>query len=96
MPLVSLECVLEIDYGDQKMASIVKSAIELENDKYATSFVTGRILVVKTSSHSILSILHTLEDLLSCMKAAEEVVRLSGILSTSDPLPHLDRNSLLE
>lgn len=93
---MSLECVLEVDYGDEKIASIVKSAIELENDKYATAFVTGRILVVKTSSHSVLSMLHTLEDLLSCMKAAEDAVRLSGILFNSDPLPHLDRNSLLE
>jgi hypothetical protein len=66
-------------------------AIELDNDKFANAERKGRIVVIRSSSESIPSMLHTLEDLLACVRVAEETVKTVSQMSSDDPLPDLDR-----
>jgi hypothetical protein len=58
-------------------AETIKKAIELENENYATASVEGHRLLIKATAASIPSLLHTIEDLLVCIKAAEDAMKIS-------------------
>jgi hypothetical protein len=88
---VSLECTIQLEYQSNKQAKTVMRAIELDNDKFANAERKGRIVVIRSSSESIPSMLHTLEDLLACVRVAEETVKAVSQMSSDDPLPDLDR-----
>jgi hypothetical protein len=88
---VSLECTIQLEYQSNKQAKTVMRAIELDNDKFANAERKGRIVVIRSSSESIPSMLHTLEDLLACVRVAEETVKTVSQMSSDDPLPDLDR-----
>ncbi len=88
---MSLECTIQLEYQSNKQAKTVMRAIELDNDKFANAERKGRIVVIRSSSESIPSMLHTLEDLLACVRVAEETVKTVSQMSSDDPLPDLDR-----
>ena len=75
---MALECTIEIDYESEAEALSVARAIELDNASYVKAEVHGSILILKTSAESTGSMLHTLEDLLACVKVADQVVRAKG------------------
>jgi len=81
---VSIECTIEIQYQNQTKAETIKRAIELENENYATANVEGHRLLIRTRAASIPSLLHTIEDLLVCIKAAEDAMRISENGSLND------------
>lgn len=72
MCLVPLECLITLEYSDCKKAETVKRAVELDNGQYAAAEVDGCKVVIHSSSESVMSMLHTLEDLLACVRVAEE------------------------
>ena len=73
-----MECTIEIEYESEAEASSVARAIELDNAGYVKTEVHGNTLLLKTSAESTGSMLHTLEDLLACVKVADQVVRAKG------------------
>ncbi len=76
MPLaVQVDCRIEIEYEDEVQAKNVASSISLDNGKYAQSEVVGRRLIITCSAPSAPSMLHTLEDLMACLKVADQVVK---------------------
>lgn len=86
-----LECIIQLEYGSEKHAETVRKAIELDNDKYATAERNGKCVVIKSSSESVPSMLHTLEDLLACVRIAEETLSIAVSRSDRDSLSDLDR-----
>lgn len=86
-----LECTIQLEYQSDKQAQTVMRAIELDNDKFANAERKGRVVVIRSSSESIPSMLHTLEDLLACVRVAEETAKTVSQMSSDDPLPDLDR-----
>jgi len=86
-----LECIIQLEYRSEKQAETVKKAIELDNDKYATAEMNGRSVVIRSSSESVPSMLHTLEDLLACVRIAEETLSITVSKSGRDSLSDLDR-----
>jgi len=87
---VPLQCTIQLEYQNEKQAEMVKRAIELDNDKYADAERKGRVVVICSSSESVPSMLRTLEDLLACVRVAEETVKIAGHKSTVDSLSDLD------
>lgn len=74
---MSVDCLIRIEYGDESTAEIVLRAIEQDNAGYAEAWREADTIILKTSAKSESSMLHTLEDLLSCVKVAGEMVKRS-------------------
>ncbi len=80
---VQVDCRIEIEYEDEVQARNVASSISLDNGQYAQSEVVGRRLIITSSASSAPSMLHTLEDLMACLKVADQVVK--GRVDGLDP-----------
>jgi len=80
---VQVECRIELEYESEQQATNVASSISLDNGKYASTEVRGRRLIITSSAPSAPSMLHTLEDLMSCLKVADQVVK--GKIEKSEP-----------
>lgn len=80
---MQVECRIELEYESEAQARNVANSISLDNDKYAYAEVHGRKLIISSSAASAPSMLHTLEDLMACLKVADQVVK--GV-SASPPI----------
>lgn len=70
---MSVECEIELDLETEAQAQAILKAIELDNGQYAKAAVTGKTLNLVCGAKSMPSMLHTLEDLLACIRVAEEM-----------------------
>jgi len=67
-------CSLELEFKSGEEAEKVYRSVELDNDGYLEMRVEGRTVVAVISADSLRSLLHTLDDLLSCVSVAEKIV----------------------
>lgn len=74
---MSVDCLIRLEYEDEGTAEIVLKAIEQDNAGYVEAWREGDTIILKASAKSESSMLHTLEDLLSCVKVAGEMVQRS-------------------
>lgn len=74
---MSVDCVIRLEYGEEGDAEIVLRAIKQDNAGYAEAWREGNTIVLKARAKSESSMLHTLDDLLSCVKVAGEMVQQS-------------------
>jgi len=72
--MLSME--LQIDYPDERTAQAVLAAVAPDNDGYVDSQIVGSTLVFRISSEKAGTMRNTADDLLACIKAAEESVSL--------------------
>lgn len=72
---VTVNCRIVLEYPDERTAGIVMRAIDQDNGTHARSTLDGASLVLEATARSESSMLHTLDDLLSCVKVAEEVAK---------------------
>lgn len=72
---MQVECRIELEYENEAQARNVANSISMDNDKYASTEVHGRKLVIISSAASAPSMLHTLEDLMACLKVADQIVK---------------------
>ena len=74
-----MDCLVTLTYPDQRTAEVVLMAVERDNAGFADCCLQGPNLIIRMNAKSEPSMLHTLEDLLSCVKVAEEICRkISG------------------
>ncbi len=85
---MQVQCVIELDYRNAEEAEKVARSISLDNGNYAQAEVCGNRLTLRASAASAASMLHTLEDLLSCVKVADEMMK--SIAGSGDGLSDLD------
>ena len=69
-----ISCEILLQYEDGKTASSIYRAVEPENSGYVESMVEGNRIVFRISGKDALSLSHTVNDLLACVKAAESAV----------------------
>ena len=69
---MSVDCIIELEYGSEGQAEAVIKAIGPDNAPYASAVLAGKKVTVSTSAETSLSLLHTVEDLLACVRVAEE------------------------
>jgi tRNA threonylcarbamoyladenosine modification (KEOPS) complex Pcc1 subunit len=85
---MQVRCVIELEYRTKEEAEKVARSISLDNGQYAQAEVDGNKLILTASAASAPSMLHTLEDLMSCLKVADEVVQ--GVSGSGEGLSDLD------
>ncbi len=67
-------CNLILEFPSAEHARKVFQAVEQDNDEYVDARQDGGRIVASMSAGSLSSLLHTLDDLLSCMSVAEKIV----------------------
>ncbi|KAA0001212.1 MAG: hypothetical protein FE046_02510 [Thermoplasmata archaeon] len=59
---------------DAHHARVVNEAVARDNEGYVESRVEGNVIVARADAGSVYSLLHTLNDFLSCLSMAMEIV----------------------
>jgi len=85
-----LDLELRTEYEDAKVAESIYRALEPDNDGYVESVLDGRSIIFKIMSEDAGSMRATADDLLACLKIAEEA---SGIVVSA---ANLDGDASLE
>lgn len=88
--MIYLKLEIKIEYPDERTASLVSDAVHPDNTGYVESEVRGNILVFHIEADSAGSMKNTADDLLACVKLAEEA---SGVVVSGT---NLNRDSLSE
>jgi hypothetical protein len=84
-----LNLELTVEYNDEMTAKAVFESTAPDNDDYVESELKGKAVRFKMKAESAGTLKNTADDLLACIKLAEETL---GLVSGAD----LDGNSLLE
>ncbi|MCX6651105.1 MAG: KEOPS complex subunit Pcc1 [Methanomassiliicoccales archaeon] len=71
-------CFLELDMGTADRAKNVNRSLELDHGDHAKSWVEGSIIKVECEAKSLMSLLHTIEDLMACLKVANDITDLES------------------
>lgn len=85
-----LELELRLRYDDERTAESVMRAVEPDNEGYVDSELDGKNIVFRMKAEDAGSMRNTADDLLVCIKIAEEA---SGIVAS---VADLDGDSFLE
>lgn len=85
-----LELELRLRYDDERIAESVMRAVEPDNEGYVDSELDGRDVIFRMKAKDAGSMRNTADDLLVCIKIAEEA---SGIVASATDL---DGDPLLE
>jgi len=67
-------CRLRLEFPSADSADKVHRSVELDNQDYLDSRVEGSSIIAEIRADSLKSMLHTLEDFLSCTSVAERIV----------------------
>jgi tRNA threonylcarbamoyladenosine modification (KEOPS) complex Pcc1 subunit len=66
-------CRLSLEFADSDEALRISSSVEMDNEGYLETAVEGNRIVAEIPASSLKSLLHTLDDFLSCISVAEKV-----------------------
>ena len=69
-----ISCTMEFNYDSEDEAQAVARAVEVDNEGFITMVVEGKRIRSIAESESISSLIHTMDDFLSCVSVAERVV----------------------
>ena len=71
---MKIQCTLNFQYQNQTEADYVVNAVKVDNYNFVKTEVKNNKIVSNIESKTISSLIHTLDDYLSCMSLAERVV----------------------
>ncbi len=71
-----IECRIVLEYGSEDMARAVFGSVELDNRGFISGKVEDKRIVFEISGENPMSLSHTINDLLACVKAAENSLLL--------------------
>jgi tRNA threonylcarbamoyladenosine modification (KEOPS) complex Pcc1 subunit len=69
-----VRCGLRLAFSSEDEARKVHDAVELDNQGYVSTKVEGSSILADIEAASLNSLLHTLDDFLSCTSVAEKVI----------------------
>ncbi len=69
-----IDCRMELDYENKKMAENIFGALQPDSIGYVDLKVRDNKLVCKVEKDDPLKLLHTVDDLLMCLTLAEETI----------------------
>ncbi|MDR1954698.1 MAG: hypothetical protein LBP82_01940 [Candidatus Methanoplasma sp.] len=82
---------LRIQYDDERTAKAVFDSISPDNEGYISTELRGEMIIMRMTADNAGTLRNTADDLMACIKAAEEA---SGLVS--GPASDLDGDSLFE
>ncbi len=68
---MAMSCKLELKYPSDEEANVVLESISPDNFNYVNAHAEGNKIIITSSSDTSMQMLHTMEDLLACIKIAE-------------------------
>ena len=71
---MDVACDVVIEFDDVEKVKTVLKSIEIDNLDFVKSKINGKKLEAQIIANSISSLLHTLDDYLSCLSVAMKVV----------------------
>ncbi len=71
-----IDCRIVLEYGNEYIARAVFGSVELDNKGFISGKVEDKRIVFEISSENPMSLSHTVNDLLACVKAAESSLAL--------------------
>ena len=71
---MSVRCKLRLSYGSEEEARRILSSVETDNLGYVTSRLVGSTIISEIVADNIMSLVHTLDDYMSCLAVAEQVI----------------------
>ena len=71
---MEISCNLSIEYEDSKKAKKILQSIKVDDFDFVKSQIQGNSLKADIKSKSDSSLIHTLDDYLSCVSVAEKIV----------------------
>ncbi|MBO4569430.1 MAG: hypothetical protein J5674_05725 [Candidatus Methanomethylophilaceae archaeon] len=69
-----LSLTISVDYGDEGLARAVMDALGPDNGGYVESSLDGGTLTLRMESESAGALRNTMDDLMACLKAAEDAI----------------------
>lgn len=69
-----VSCSIRLEFPDRESAEKVYRSVELDNAGYVEARLDGAAITAEIEASSLNSLLHTLDDFLSCTSVAEKVV----------------------
>lgn len=73
---MEVRCTLEFIYPDEKKAKHILRTVDVDNYGYVEAVVEGSKIISTIQSKNLKSLLHTLDDYLSCITIAEKVAKV--------------------
>jgi len=67
-----------LEFRSPEEAEKVHRSVELDNQGYVTTRVVGSSILADVEAGSLNSLLHTLDDFLSCTSVAEKILSKKG------------------
>lgn len=67
-----IRCEMVLEYESHERAKMVADSLAPDNEDYLEMEVDGDSIICKTASEDNMSLLHTLDDFLSCVSVAEK------------------------
>ena len=74
---MKVRCELSFEYPSKHVASTVLQATKVDDQGFVTSSVKEKSIHATIEAESVSSLMHTLDDYLSCVSVAEQVVNKS-------------------
>lgn len=75
---------MKLRFLDSETAIIIKNSLSPENKDFLKSWVEGDTIFCTTESDDPMRLLHTLDDYLSCLGIAEQIVERKKIIDSRD------------
>jgi len=72
---MKIKCQVSIEFDDVNTAKTILKSIEIDNLQFIESQINGKKLETNIHGKSISSLIHTLDDYLSCVSVAEKVAK---------------------
>ncbi|MCX6658023.1 MAG: KEOPS complex subunit Pcc1 [Euryarchaeota archaeon] len=69
-----VRCSLRLGFSSEDEARKILDAVELDNQGFVVTKVDGSSILADIGATSLNSLLHTLDDFLSCTSVAEKVI----------------------
>ncbi len=74
MSMGKMKCTLELDYETNQQAQHIFSSTQIDDETFVQAKVKQNQIHATISSETVSSLLHTLDDYLSCVSVAEKII----------------------
>ncbi len=69
-----VKCEIYIECKNKEIANLINKALSIDNERYIKTEVRENYIIAKAEAENIMSLLHTLDDFLSCLSLAMKIV----------------------